>query len=435
MLESDVVVYNINKDYRIVGLKGNKCSLFFKNHRNKLLATLDGCNEIFTKISTADDYELNSIEKEYLLSFIRTKKYSITKDVADFLHVSIIKYLDGREEYVSEKNLKKRIHNGIDFAKVYVGKLISGSIIIKDDSVNCSYDFSSAEINKLIIGNNCTVNIDLRDNPHIETLQIKEQFSGSINLSRSNIESIFIANNCRCNLSIINSKKCFNLQIADIFSGNMHISNSCLYAISVGYYSYADINLTNNIIKKDIVIGDSFRGNLYAIDQNTDMIKIGNDCKGNIKTNNSSQLTGYKKLFIGNDFGGQINLNNDECIKFIETGKNFCGHLEALYCQYLQKIKFDKYYGGNSDFSSSSIKNIFIDYGACGTLTLKNCSNLETIETYNENKLIIDSDQKSSKIKLNENMIYYYFNNFKNTYFNMPIYKKIYKIIQERFIQ
>ena len=204
--ENEAVVYNINKDYRIVRLIGNKCTLFFKNYQNKLLATLDGCNDVFTKISVSED-DLSTIEKGYILSFIRAKKYSITKDVADFLKVSIIKYMDGREEYLSEKMLKKRINNGIDFAKVYVGKLVSNTINIRDDTTNCTYDFSNSEITKLIIGNNCNVNIDLRDNPYIESLVIKEQFTGSVNLSRSNIESIFIANNCRCNLSISNAKK------------------------------------------------------------------------------------------------------------------------------------------------------------------------------------------------------------------------------------
>ncbi len=435
VLESEAVVYNINKDYRIVRLRGNKCTLFFKNYQNKLLATLDGCNDIFTKISTNDDNDLSSIEKGYILSFIRAKKYSITKEVADYLQVSIIKYMDGREEYLSEKMLKKRINNGIDFAKVYVGKLISSTLNIRDDSTNCSYDLSKAEITKLIVGSNCNINIDLRDNPYIESLQIKEQFSGCLNLSRSNIESIFIANNCHCNLSISNAKKCFNLQIADIYSGNTNITNCCMYAMSVGYYSYADIILTNNIIKKDVEIGDSFRGNLSALDQNTDNIKIGDDCKGSIKTNNTSQATGCKRIIIGDDFSGNINLNNDECIKTVEIGQKFCGNLEALYTDFLQKIRFGKYYSGNSDLSSSAIYSIYVDYGACGTITVNNCNNLEFIQTTVDNKLIIDTDRENSEVKINESIIHYTFKNgiFPNK--TMPIYKKIYNNIYNRLIQ
>lgn len=433
MLENNADVYNINKDYRMVRLKGNKCTLFFKNHQNKLLATLDGCNYIFTQISTAED-NLSKIEKGYILSFIRAKKYSISKEVADFLQVSIIKYMDGREEYLSEKMLKKRINNGIDFAKIYVGKMVANILNIKDDSTNCSYDLSNAEITKLVVGNNCSVNIDLRDNTYIETLQIKEQFSGSVNLSRSNIESIFIANNCRCNLSINNSKKCFNLQIADIFSGNMNITNCCMYAMSLGYYSYADIVLTNNIIKRDISIGDSFRGNLYAMDQNTDIIKIGDDCKGNIKLSNTSQTTGSKKLIIGNDFSGNINMNNDESIRIVEVGRKFCGYLEAVYAKILQKIKFGKYYSGNTDLSLSDIENVFIEYGACGTLILNNCSKLEFVQATCDNKLIIDSNRKYCENKINDNIIQYSFSDYLFSYEDMPFYKKIYKTIQSRLM-
>ena len=160
MLETDATVFNINKDYRIVRIGGNKCTLFFKNYQNKLLATLEGCCNTFTKISVSDDIKISDLEKRYLLSFIKAKKYSITKDVAEFLQVSIIKYLDGREEYLSEKMLKKKILSGIDFAKVYVGKLSTNTMIIRDDSSNCSYDLSLAKITKLIIGTNCNVNID-----------------------------------------------------------------------------------------------------------------------------------------------------------------------------------------------------------------------------------------------------------------------------------
>ena len=208
-----------------------------------------------------------------------------------------------------------------------------------------------------------------------------------------------------------------------------------MYAISVGYYSYADIILTNNIIKKEIAIGDSFRGNLHALDQNTDIIKIGDDCKGNIKTNNTSQTTGCKKLVIGDNFSGKINLNNDECIKTAEIGKKFCGNFEALYAEFFKRLKIGKYYSGNTNLSSSGIESIFIEYGACGTLTVTNCNNLEFIQTTVDNKLIIDSDREKSKVNINENIIHYSFNSPLFSDKNLPLYKKIYKNIYNRLIQ
>ena len=51
MLDEETQVYNINKDYRMVRIKGKKCSLFFKNRQNQLIATLEGCQNEFTEIS------------------------------------------------------------------------------------------------------------------------------------------------------------------------------------------------------------------------------------------------------------------------------------------------------------------------------------------------------------------------------------------------
>ena len=191
MLNDETQVYNINKDYRVVRIKGKKCSLFFKNRQNQLIATLEGCQNEFTEISTPADKNLTSLEKGYLLSFIRAKKHSISKDVASKLDVSIVNYLDGREEYLSERQLKRRIAKGIDFAKVYVGKLVAYSIKIPADSKDCSYNFSNAEVVKIVVEEDCNINIDLRDNIYVESLIVGERFSGNINLSRSVIESIF----------------------------------------------------------------------------------------------------------------------------------------------------------------------------------------------------------------------------------------------------
>ena len=109
--------------------------------------------------------------------------------------------------------------------------------------------------------------------------------------------------------------------------------------------------------------------------------------------------------------------------------------MEALYTNFLQKIRFGKYYSGNSDLSSSGIYSIYVDYGACGTITVNNCSNLEFIQTTVDNKLIIDTDRENSKVKINESIIHY---TFKNNIFsdkNIPIYKKIYNNIYNRLIQ
>ena len=437
--EDAAQVYNISKDYRIVAVKGNKCSLFFKNKQNQLVASLEGCQNIFTAIVVADNIRgLTDIEKKYLLSFIRVKKYSISKEVAAALDISVIKYTDGREDYLSEKQIKRRIASGIDFARIYIGKLSAYVLKIPADSKDCLYHFGRAEISRLVIGENCSINLDLRDNAFIESLVVGERFSGAVNLSRTSVESVFIGNNCRCNLTITDAKKCFNLQIADIYSGNLNISHSCLYAFSLGYYSYADLVLSNNIVKKDIAIGDSFRGGIYATNQHAEAMHIGDDCKGWIKLNNQSKDSGLKKLVVGSDFAGNINLSGDESIEVLETGRKNSGKIDASYATALDKTKVGKFYSGQIDFSGSNIRHIQLEYGASGSIKLKDCQRLTLVQATLDNKLIMEGRKPAGEEQNFGGNIYYNFDYLFQTLEYEPIYKRLYhqtrKAIHDRFM-
>ncbi len=428
------VVYNINKDYRIVRIKGNKCSLFFKNRQNQLLATLEGCQDIFSNLMVTDGKKLNEIEKGYLISFIRAKKYAISKEVAEALGISIIRYLDGREEYLSEKQLKRRLTQGIDFAKIFIGRMSAGSLKIPADSKECSYIFGRAEINRVVVAENCNINLDFRDNNAIESLVVGERFSGNVNLSRSTIESVFIGNNCRCNLNIADSKRCFNLQIGDIYSGNLNISNSCLYAFGLGYYSYADMMFSNNIIKKDLSIGDAFRGGFYAANQNVDVMKVGDDCKGWIKLNNQSRDSGIRRLIIGDSFAGSLNISGDESITAMEIGRKASGKIDASYAGILQKIKIGKYYSGTLDLNNSSIQNINIAYGASGSLDIKKCSQLKMLQAPIDHHLFIDGSHLMHLSKTIDDAVFYTFEGSDAGLVPQPFYKKIYQNIYNRFM-
>ena len=431
--DNDASVFNINKEYRIVKLKGNKCSLFFKNKQNQLLASLEGCQDIFTNILLPEGVELNKLEKGYLLSFIRAKKYAISKEVADILEVSIIKYLDGREEYLSEKQLLKRIERGIDFANVYVSKLVAFGLKIPADSKDCSYNLSNAYISRLTVEENCSINIDLRDNKSIESIVIGKYFTGTVNLSRSSIESVFLGDNCQCNLHVADSKKCFNLQISDIYSGNLNISNCCLYALGIGYYSYADITLSNNIVKKEIVIGDSFRGGLYATNQNSDVIRFGDDFKGSAKISNFGVGVGIKKVIIGDDFAGNVNVSGDESIENIVVGRKNGGKLDASYSGNLKKITTGKFFGGTIIADNSSIENIEVAYGASGNIKIANCNNLKLLQATVDNNIVVDTDREPKNVnKFDETIFYEYVFDAKNM-LNVPFYKRIYRDLYNIF--
>ena len=425
--DKNASVYNINKEYRIVNLKGNKCSLFFKNKQNMLLATLEGCGQVLTNILTSSERDLSEIEKGYLLSFIRAKKYSIAKEVAEFLSVSIIQYEDGREEYLSEKMLKKRIASGINFAKVFVGKLKSAHLIIPAETRNCSYNLSKAEVGVLKLEEGNSINIDLRDNEFVERLVIKDKFSGTLSLARTNLESVAIGNNCRCNLMMSDSKKCVNLQIGDVLSGNINIINSCLYALNIGYYAYADIMLSNNTVKKEIAIGDAFRGGIYAINQATDWFKIGNDCKGWVKLNNQNIISGVRNLLADNDFAGNINLSGDGSVRNINIGERLMGKIDATYAGGLERVVIGKYFNGTVDLSGAKVRQVFADYGASGVVNLQNCRQIDFLQATVDNDLQITGEIKSVDALSGDGKIMYYFRDRDNDAVKVPLLKRWYQ--------
>lgn len=430
----NATVYNINKEYRIVSLKGNKCSLFFKNKQNNLRATLEGCGNILTNILLDRENSLTVAEKGYLVSFIRAKKYTISKDVADVLEVSILQHDDGREEYLSERLLKKRIAAGINFAKVYVSRLKEGNLLIPAETRNCSYNFTKAEIGKITIGEGCNINIDLRDNDFTTSLVIKDKFSGTLNLSRTTLESLFIGNNCRCNLSLSDSKRCVNVQIGEVASGNINIINSCMYVLQIGYYSYADIMLSNNMVKKEIAIGNSFRGGLYAINQNSDWLKIGNDCKGWVKLNSQVSGQGVKNLLIDNDFGGNVNLSGDVSVRNISVRDRCMGKIDASYASGVEMVVVGKYFNGNIDLRGSSAQQVFVDYGANGTINVKDCPQCKFLQTSSDNDLYIEGEIKSVDALSVEGQVTYYFNDNAFIPIKVPFFKRLYENIYRRYL-
>ena len=425
-VDANAEIYRINKEYRIVSLKGNKCSLFFKNKQNMLRATLDGCDKFLNTITINSEKDLSDEEKGYLLSFIRAKDYSLSKEAADVLGVSIIKYEDGREEYLSQRLLLKRIASGLNFAKVYVGKLKIYQLDIPEDTRNVSYNLAKAEIVKLVVGENCAINIDLRDNDYVESLQVRDKFTGTLSLSRTSLESVFIGNNCRCNMVLSDSKKCLNVQIADICSGNINITNSCMYALAIGYYSYADVMLSNNVIKKEITIGDAFRGGIYATNQNAEIFRLGNDFKGWIKLNNQMKSVGVDRLEVGYDFAGNINMSGDNSIRTVNIGDKNTGKLIASYASMLERVNLGKYFNGNVDLSGSSTHEMYVGYGASGRINLQGCKNFKVLQASVDNDLYIDGDIKSVDALSDENYVSYYFEDIKPRWRHVPFYKRIY---------
>lgn len=372
--------YKLERGYSIEKISGAVCNMALKDAENKTVCFMEGCNNKITLVKPYQKRALKAYEKTMLHRFIIANHFLISHETADSLDLSILRYGDeDNEKYLSENQLKKVIKRRLDNVRIYIGKLRLHTLKIPAFSKGGVYNLSRAEITNLVIEENCDLLVDVRDNKSIESLRIRESFSGAVNLSRNSVQSVEIGDNCRCDLSMFDSIKCFNLTIGDVFSGSLNIKNSCFHALSIGYYCYAQLKLSDNWGRRDLTIGDSFRGNLKIDNINIYNINIGRDCKGQI-TVNSERISTQHNINIDDDFGGVLDVREDNAISALNVGEHAGGKFNFLGCEAIKAVNFGKYFSGYADFSESSIEYVQARYGCSGEMIFIGCENLNLLK-------------------------------------------------------
>ncbi len=425
------ILYKLKDGYQLTKISGSSCSLVLKNKNNYPVAILESCGNKITALTSYRNHRLTSAEKEILSKFIKTKKYSMNQETAQELDLSILQNEQGEVEYLSERQLLKRLKERLNGGRLFISRISKHTLTIPAYSKGGIYDLSRAEIKKLIIEKNCDLIIDMRDNKTLEALRVRENFTGRINLSRSTIESIQLQNNCRCDLTVNESVRCFNLNIGDVYSGHLQIKDSCFHAIDIGFYSYANIQLSDNWGRRDIKIGNSFRGVLNADSVNVDNITIGNDCKGKILVSSKNELSGNHGIKIAEDFAGTLDVSGSQSLEKIEVGKHAKGHFNLLGCPGLKMVKFDKYFNGYADFSESTIEYVQANYGCSGELVFMNCENLALLKLPHDKNSTITTEKKPLAIKEEGKSQYYWFSKDRLPAHYFPsLYQKVYSNVR-----
>lgn len=425
------ILYKLDDGYRLTKIIGAECTLILRDAEDNVAAILDACNQKITRVCPYREREITAHEKHILHKFIRAYRYRLNEESALELDLSILRFGEEVEEYLSEHQLAKRLKEHLTNARLFVGKLKMRTLHIPGFSKGGIYNFSHAEIKKLVIGKNCDLLIDVRNNQTIESLRVQESFTGSINMSRNTVESIEIGNNCRCDLAVYDSLRCFNLMIADVYSGNLNIKNSCFHALSIGYYCYANIKLTMNWGRRDISIGDSFRGNMLVDSVSNDLIKVGKDCKGKISISSKDEIQGNHKVEIAEDFGGILDLRGSQSVESLNIGRHARGKINLLGCPSVKVVKFDRYFSGYVDFSESGVEYVRAKYGSSGEMVFLNCDNLALLKLPRDRNSAITIEKDPIKVERDDENLYYKFSDrtLPLHYFT-PLYKKVYNGIR-----
>lgn len=428
------VLYKLENGYQITKISGENCTLLLRDNKAEVVAFIESCNGKMTQVSPYRNRVMTEREKHMLLRFIRNNHYTINNEVAAALDISILRQGEGPEEYLSERQLQKRLKNRLKDAHLFVGKLKAATLRIPSFSKGGVYNLTRAEIKKLVVEKNCDLLIDMRDNLTIEALRVQESFTGSINMSRNTVESIMIGNNCRCDLAVYDSLRCFNLMIADVYSGTLNIKNSCFHAINIGFYCYAVINLTRNWGRRDITVGDSFRGTMAVDNVDISKIIVGNDCKGKISLSGKATRCGRQELKIAEDFAGSLDVSDSCSLQQVAVGRHARGRFNLLGCPAVKVVKFDKYFSGYADFSESTVEYVRAKYGCSGEMVFLGCDNLALLKLPKDLSSEITIEKEPLEVLDDSNNLYYRYSPdaLSPGYFT-PFYRKLYNGVKSFF--
>lgn len=310
---------------------------------------------------------------------------------------------------LTARQLRRLLQNPLAGRELELDNLRQRTVRFCAYSYSPRVDMNLAEVRRVVIEEGCNLVIDLRDNPYVRTLVVKDNFIGRINLSRSSITKIRIGSNCRCDLIIHDSRECFKLAAADVFSGRLDIENSCFHHLTFGYYCYADLRLQDNCGRKKIRLGDAFRGSLEAYGLEVPEISAGNDCRGKIILKPGAAEKGVRRLAAGDDFKGLVDASYYPHLAWAEFGRRAAGKMNFQGCPGLRVLKFERGFKGVADLSDSGIEYIRALEEAAGSFIVVNCERLLQLKLPSDRKAIVTSDRYPLQVRPRANCLYYLF--------------------------
>lgn len=406
------VLHRLENGYHITVIPGRPHTLFLRDRYCVKLAVLELFQDRIVSISGYRSRKLQRKHIEVLIDFVRRFHYFLSPEAAFELELSVIRFEDGGEQYftVSELNPYRlnKIMRSPQKKQITLSGWHKSLLNIPKRVINCSLNLSRCQIKKLQIAKRSNIVVDLRDNPHIETVTVEEGFIGTLNLSRSSVTQIRIGDNCRCNISLNYGGKCFDLTIGDVYSGVLDIRNSCFHNLKIGYYCYANLKLSENWGQKNIVVGDSFRGNMILDSVYVKKVSVGSDCRGKIfvKSRDNDEH-GILSLNLADGFGGELDIAASKTVERVEIGANASGYVNLVGCVSIKTLKFDEYFTGVADLEHSGIMYVRARKGATGRFVLTDCPNLTLVKIARNAAPLINIDRSPIAIIKKEQNVYY----------------------------
>ena len=168
MMSEDKIIYKIDWHYGIEKMSGKEGTYIIRKRNGLIAAFIEKQGDNITNFTPHQNRRLPKRIINKVAEHIIKQKYTLSKDSARALGVSLIKSERGDIQYISSSELKRR---GLEFfqkpeeiEQITIYNLYKQDIKIAADSHNKFYDLQQANIKKLRIGEDVQAEIDLRDN-------------------------------------------------------------------------------------------------------------------------------------------------------------------------------------------------------------------------------------------------------------------------------
>lgn len=423
-MSKDNFVHKINWRYAVEPMSGKENTYILRRRDGLILVFIEKSGNNITSVRYHETRNLPRWILNYLAKFIISSGWKVSATAAQTLGISIIKYDNGTEEYISFPALKRNRYVSKLWGqghKVFaINSLSVHNLHIPNNIQELTLETIGAQIKHLKIGDNTQININLRDNHIIRRLLIGDKFSGKVYLNNSDIKKFVLGDNALADISYVSGRKALSISIGKNFQGSLFTQMSYLGGLSLDSGSQGDIKLDKCISFKPIVIKDNSLSHIECSSVFAPYISIGNNYSGYLEGSSLSSKQGVRKLFIGSSFSGQIDLSNSKTIYRVEFGKSATGQLNLISCPSIRIVKFNSGFSGSVDFRESSIAYVRASSPCQGEFIFSGCKMLTLLKLPLSNEYKIIGSGKPIKIIKKRDYAYFYFKNYllPKTYFS-----------------
>ena len=418
-MSEDKLLYKIDWHYDMEKMSGKEGTYIIRKRNGLIVAFIETQGENITSFTPHQNRRLPKRIIDKVAAYIIKSGYSLSRDSAHALGVSIIKSEKGNIRYISSSMLKKK---GIapfikkeEIENITINNLYKQKIKIPDDSHNKFFDLQKANIDTLIVEENTHAEIDLRDNAVIEEVVIDSNFNGKLYLAQSNIKKLEIKDNCHLELIYTLGLNRLKMQIGQNFSGSIALKNTYLQYMRIGERCMAQIRIELCICYEDISIGKESSSEILCSSVFAKYFSLGNSFSGHLEGLSKSSKQGVRNLYIGNSFSGNIDLSNSNTIERIELGKDSDGKIDLIGCKSIRIVKIEENFSGELNLTESGIVYVRAEAPCLGEFNFTEAEKLTQVilPKQKEYKITGVARKPIKAQRMKNGMIAYYFRRIK----------------------